>query len=452
MKKPNIIYIYTDQQSASMMSCAGNNFLKTPAMDYLAAGGTRFTRAYSPNPVCAPARVSMMTGQFPGVFNDSSGNQVRENDGAMSIAGIPSNIMENTLGSIMGKSGYDLYYGGKEHLPVELKPENQGFTKFTSDERDNLADKAADIISNRSDNPYCMIVSLINPHDICYMAIRDFGGPEEKRTILEGANVELDTLDKALKVPSGISEEEFFNSLCPPIPNNFEPQENEPLAIKSLIESRPFRKNARDKYSKKEWRMHRWAYCRLTEMVDTQIEIILNAVKSSGSEEDTIIIFSSDHGDNDSSHKLEHKTVLYEESVNIPFTVMWKGHIPAGNVDSTHLISNGLDIVPTICDYAGIEVKADPRGASLRPLLENSDQNETVKWRSTLGVESEIGRMVIRSDGLKYIRYDSQGMEEQLLDLKVDPGETKDFFTQSTYQIKLNEMRQSFENDWFTGF
>lgn len=113
MKKPNIIYLYTDQQSASMMSCAGNDYLKTPAMDYLAENGTRFTRAYTTNPVCAPARVSLMSGQFPGLFSDFLGKQVRENDGAMNIAGIASGIQKTTLGSYMQQSGYDLYYGGK---------------------------------------------------------------------------------------------------------------------------------------------------------------------------------------------------------------------------------------------------------------------------------------------------------------------------------------------------
>ena len=63
VKKPNIIYIFVDQQSASMMSCAGNQWLKTPAMDYIAGNGIRFTRAYTTNPVSSPARVSLMTGR-----------------------------------------------------------------------------------------------------------------------------------------------------------------------------------------------------------------------------------------------------------------------------------------------------------------------------------------------------------------------------------------------------
>ena len=64
--RPNIIYIYTDQQHSKMMSCAGNSWLETPAMDYIAHNGIRFTRAYTTNPVCSPARISLMTGRFPG--------------------------------------------------------------------------------------------------------------------------------------------------------------------------------------------------------------------------------------------------------------------------------------------------------------------------------------------------------------------------------------------------
>ena len=73
-KQPNIIYIYTDQQSETMMSCAGNKYLKTPAMDYIAENGIRFTRAYTTNPVCSPARVSMMTGRFPGSHSTFQSN------------------------------------------------------------------------------------------------------------------------------------------------------------------------------------------------------------------------------------------------------------------------------------------------------------------------------------------------------------------------------------------
>jgi choline-sulfatase len=159
------------------------------------------------------------------------------------------------------------------------------------------------------------------------------------------------------------------------------------------------------------------------------------------------VIFSSDHGDNDSSHRLEHKTTLYEESANIPFMAMWKGQIPAGLVDETHLVSNGLDLLPTVCDYAEIKGISDPRGRSLRPLFEGKH----IKWRNTLGVESEIGRMVVSKDKLKYIRYDAAGKEERLFDLGKGPYETTYFTDDPKYASKLAKLRKSFDSGWFPG-
>jgi arylsulfatase A-like enzyme len=441
-KQPNIIYIYTDQQSASMMSCAGNKWLKTPAMDTIAENGIRFTRAYTTNPVCVPARVSLMTGRFPSSFNDNEGKPARENSGSMRIGKISDEVANTTIAAYLKGAGYDLVYGGKEHLPKGLKPKALGFNDICDNERELLAEETAKYIKSKHDKPYFMVVSLINPHDICYMALTGFRKRHEN-----DARVEIVTLDKALEMPEGVSEDEFFEKYCPPLPPNYEPQKDEPKAIDYLLDQRKFRRNARENATDKQWRHHRWAYCRLTEFVDSEIQTILNAIKQSGAEEDTLVIFSSDHGDNDSSHRLEHKTMFYEESANIPFMAMWKGQIPAGQVDDKHLVSNGLDLLPTVCDYAGVNGVSDPRGKSLRPLFEGKD----VKWRDTLGVENEIGHMVVSQDKLKYIRYDAVGKEERLLDLKKDPHETAYFTDDPQYASRLAKLQKSFENEWFPG-
>lgn len=448
VQKPNIIYIFTDQQSANMMSCAGNKWLKTPAMDYIASNGIRFTRAYTTNPVCAPARVSLMTGRFPGDFKDNKGNQVRENAGAVNIPKVSADVLQTTLPAFLKKAGYNLVYGGKEHLPKPLIPANLGFTDITNNERDELAQKAANYIKGNHEKPYFMVVSLINPHDICYMAIRDFATTEQDKNILRNGKIEISTLDKAMAKPQGVSDVDFYAHYCPTLPANLEPQLDEPKAVFSLIDRRPFRKNARESYTDENWRMHRWAYCRLTEVVDKQIGQILDALHESGQEGNTLVLFASDHGDMNAAHRMEHKTALYEEAINIPFIAMWKGVIQGGRVDSIHLVSSGLDLLPTVCDYAGVKGKSDPRGKSLRPLFEG----EKVKWRKTLGVESEIGRMVVGSDGCKYIRYDAEGTEERLHDLKADPGEMTHFETNPAYNTKLAQLKKAFEKQWFPGY
>ncbi len=444
VKHPNIIYIYTDQQSASMMSAAGNPYLKTPAMDYIAENGIRFTRAYTTNPVCSPARVSLMTGRFPGAFLDKNGEQPRENVGTMSIPQISDEVSATTLAAFLKQTNYELIYGGKKHLPKPLSPDKLGFTEITADSRDKLAEEVSKVITAPHENPYFMVVSLINPHDICFMAIRDFP-PNQELLDRISTRKEVAMLDEALQLPSGVDEATFFDRYCPPLPPNFEPQEDEPEAIKSLLNRREFRKLARENYTEQQWRMHRWAYCKLTESVDRQIQVILDALKESGQEEETLVIFSSDHGDMDASHRMEHKTALYEEATNIPLMAMWKGVIPAGKVNDKNLVSNGLDLLPTVCDYAGIEGVSDPRGSSLRPLLEG----KKVAWRETLGVESEIGRMVVDHQGYKYILYDAEGIEEQLLDLNVDPYETRHFTNDPEYLNKLEELRKAFNESWF---
>jgi arylsulfatase A-like enzyme len=446
-KRPNIIYIYTDQQSASMMSCAGNRWLKTPAMDYIAANGIRFTRAYTTNPVCSPARVSLLTGRFPGSFNDNKGRPARENVGACRIGRLSDEVRNTTIAAFLKEAGYDLAFGGKRHLPPVLNPTALGFDYICQDEREELANETAKYIKGKHDKPYFMVVSLINPHDICYMAIRDFASTESEKRLVRNGRKECAALDRALKMPAGVSEDEFYEEHCPPVPPNIEVQKDEPKAVASLINRRKFRRLARQAYTDRQWRHHRWAYCRLTEFVDSEVQTILDALKQSGQEKNTLVIFSSDHGDMDAAHRMEHKTALYEEAANIPFMAMWKGHIPTGQVDDRHLVSNGLDLLPTVCDYAGIRGVADPRGKSLRPLFEGGQG----KWRHTLGVESEIGRMVVSNDKLKYIRYDVEANEEQLLDLDQDPYETTHFTDDPKYAPRLTKLRESFETEWFPG-
>jgi len=257
-----------------------------------------------------------------------------------------------------------------------------------------------------------------------------------------------DELLKAMRIPAGVDRATFLETLCPPLPPNHQPQIDEPEAIKKLLKIRNFRWRARQTYSDNDWRLHRWAYARLTERVDGQIQIVLDALRASGQEDNTVVILTSDHGDHDSAHKMEHKTALYEEAARIPLLVMYKGTAPAGRVDTTHLVSNGLDLLPTVCDYAGLpNATADLRGRSLRALIEAKPVDH---WRPTLGVESEIGRMVV-GDRVKYIRYDFAGDEEQLLDLRIDPGETRDFSNDPAHAAILQRLRAAFDNDWFPG-
>jgi len=431
MKHPNIILIITDQQSANMMSCAGNKYVNTPNMDRLAAAGVRFERSYCTNPVCVPSRVSIMTGKMPSEFGLWYNQRPFELD---------ANMQPETLGTLMQDSGYELSYGGKIHLPDALKPQNNGFNYFCDDEREGLAHACADYLQKNHEKPFFLVASFINPHDICYMIIRDFSN-DKSNFDTDLIPKEITALDGALRLPNGISEEDFFAEICPPLPENHDIQKDEPEAISWMFKKHKFRKEARDNGDKKMWRMHRWAYAKLTEKVDQEIGILLDGLEKSGNQDNTVVIFTSDHGDHDSAHKLGHKGTLYNEVVNVPLIISSPDTSSPGTINKSNLISNGLDILPTICDYAGLIVAPELEGLSLK-LLAQGDTPDT--WRNEVYIESEFGRAIV-TQNYKYARYNGGAQCEQLYDCKNDPYETCNSANLKKNQQILEQHREIME-------
>jgi arylsulfatase A-like enzyme len=413
-----------------MMSCAGNKYVKTPAMDQLAANGVRFDRAYCTNPVCVPSRMSMWTGHMPSEMNTPSNNAKK--------AIVPEHFVSDAMGWQMEKAGYDVAYGGKVHLPKPLHLEKIGFKNYlTKDQRSDLGDVAADFIRQDRDKPFFLVASFINPHDICYMVIRDHVVSDFDKALMRNGVTEIGNLDEALET-ADVDSEKFWNDLCPPLPENYEPAEDEPEAVKWLAEKRPFRENARKNWSDKKWRLHRWAYARLTEKVDGHIMKILDALRETGQEENTVVIFSSDHGDNDASRKFEHKSLPYDESARIPFIITQKGTTPAGKVEPW-AVSNGLDLLPTVLDYAGLEKPAHLRGHSLRPLAEGRTYSLP---RKDVYFESEIARTLVNSR-YKYIHFSIGENDEQFFDLEKDPHEMHSCIDDPAYADEVARMRTS---------
>jgi arylsulfatase A-like enzyme len=139
-----------------------------------------------------------------------------------------------------------------------------------------------------------------------------------------------------------------------------------------------------------------------------------------------VVIFTSDHGEGLGAHHWVVKLSLYEEPAKVPMVVRFPGVVPAGVVNREHLVS-GIDLMPTLCDYAGLSVPPDCRGRSLKGILERPSS----AWRqfvvSELATDPQrpevMGRMV-RTARFKYIAYSIGKNNEQLFDLAADPGET----------------------------
>ena len=418
--KPNILFIMTDQQHAGMMSCAGNKWLKTPALDAMAADGIRFEKAYSANPVCVPSRISMATGVMPcrlGADDNKTGAKIKQ---------LPPEVNENSMGKLMKRAGYDTFYGGKTHLCRSLVPRNAGYDEYYRNSRDELPKACVEFIKRKRDKPFFAVASFINPHDICF-AHRAHTGRK--------SNV-MDLYQKAAALP--LDE-------LPPLPDNYGIQQNEPSAIQAHLSARATTPTStmREEYDEKAWRINRWIYHRLTERVDGEIGRILNGLKKAGLEDNTLIIFTSDHGNMDASHRLASKGMFYEESVGVPFILKYKGGIPAGQTDRKHLVSTGLDILPTICDYAGIDIPEHLLGRSLRPVAEGETVDD---WRTYVASENHYTRM-IRSQRYKYCAFDDPDSKESLVDMENDPGEMRNLVDDPEFQKVLAEHRRLLA-DW----
>lgn len=417
---PNILLILTDQHHANMLSSAGNPYLKTHALDNMAKSGIRFTQAYVTNPVCVPSRISIATGIMAGrlgVFDNGM------------KATVPQKVQTNSLGNLIKSGGYDTFYGGKVHLPKELNPLDAGYDEYYKDQRDKLPEACIQFMTKKRNKPFFAVASFINPHDICFAY--NARQPNRKSLAL---------VDGLYKQAQALPVDQL-----PPLPNNSAIPDLEPEAIEASlkVDAVTPAKLMRKDYSDRDWRNYRWIYCRLTERVDAQIGQLLDALKEHQLEENTLVIFTSDHGDMDGSHRLASKNVFYENSVGVPFIMQYKGVIPNGVVDDQSLISNGLDVLPTLCDYAGVPTPNDLLGRTIRMLAEGHDDHAR---RPYIVAENTTGRM-LRTDHHKYCVYEHGEHRESLVDLHEDPGEMHNLATSDEHQEILNEHRAHL-HDW----
>ncbi|TWT81332.1 Arylsulfatase [Planctomycetes bacterium CA13] len=414
---PNILLIITDQQHADMMSCTGNKFLNTPAMDSLARDGIRFANAYVANPVCVPSRISMATGVMAGrlgVLNNGD------------KASVPLEVDNSSLGKMVKRAGYDTFYGGKVHMCSELEPLNAGYDEYFKDQREALPGACIDFIERKRDRPFFAVASFINPHDICF-AYRAYKGKSQKGK---------QSVEHLYQQASAMSPEQL-----PPLPDNFRIPDLEPDAIDLYSKANAVTPagTMRKVYDQRQWQIYRWIYCRLTEQVDRHIGRILDAIKRNGLDQNTLIIFTSDHGDMDACHRLASKGRFYEQSVRVPLLMRYKGRI-THRVD-TNLVSSGLDLLPTVCDYAGLEAPKGLLGKSLRPLAESDHVDH---WRDYIVTENHTGRM-IRTVDFKYCVYRDGGLRESLVDMRNDPGEMDNLATAPRHASTLRQHRRFLE-------
>ena len=434
-KRPNILFLSTDQHSWNALSTHGNSYLHTPNIDRLHRNGTSFSKSYCSDPVCAAARSSWATGLY------TSETGVPFNGGHLH-PDIPD------LGQVLDTNGYKAFHCGKWHVPGRNVRES--FRTLYYGQRDIGAGGAAyyDSASTHAvanflttydaDEPFYLQIGYIDPHDVCEY----LHNHEEKH------------------IPNPVEQGIISEDALPPLPENFNYDERETVLhrvcrrVDDALIHAAILKAVRG-WDELQWRYLIWNYYRFIEKVDAEIGRVLDLLQQTSLHENTLIIFSADHGEACGSHQMFQKFTLYEESVRVPFIVACLGDgiwVKKHQFDETHFVS-GVDVFPTVCDYAGIEAPEGLQGMSVRPFVEGKE----VPWREHVYIESNYWGRAIITDGYKYVtEYKPKAVEdflppgpdaeqlgvEQLFDRQADPWETKNLAGTAGYNEVVKACRE----------
>lgn len=407
--RPNIIYIMTDQQSATAMSCAGNADVRTPNMDRLAAHGVRFENAYCAMPLSGPTRSSMFTGYMPSEIGTI------END-----LPIPDSLSTRTLGTLMTESGYYCAYAGKWHAhTISLPSESAfGFHRLCMNGDIGLAESCVDFLRSKPESPFFLVASFTNPHNICEYA-RHQNTPYAK-------------------VGEPPLEE------CPNLPANFAVNPYD-ASVLSFEKRQSYALYPSQDFTPDDWRRYRNAYFRLVEAVDAEIGKIVDEIDRQNLWRNTVVIFTSDHGDGCGAHQWNQKTVLYEEVANIPFIVCLPGSRNGGKV-LPQLVNNAVDLLPSVCDWAEIDVPSGCQGVSFREVAEDGlpekEHQKYVVTETNFNQTSGTLGWMVRTPHYKYVLYDKGKYREQLFDMDKDRGEMRNLAVETDYGRVLAEHRR----------
>lgn len=345
-KRPNVIFVFADQWRASAAGYAGDPNVKTPCLDALAAESVNFKNAVACCPVCSPARGSMVTGQYP------NRNGVFLNDVCL-------NHNQPSVADCFNEAGYTTGFIGKWHLDghgrsTYIPPERrQGFQYWKALEcthnynqssyYDNNCTEikqwdAYDVFSQTEDavhfvqqnrsQQFLLFLSWGPPHDPYLTAPEEFRKMYDQSALQLSPNVPVDERDFVPRTP-------------------WEDQAGTMLETVRLISAGYY------------------AHCTA---LDHCIGRLQAAIRQEGLEEDTIFVFTSDHGDMLGAHGLWNKQQPYDESVRVPFLLKYPA-LTGRRGTSIKTPINTPDIMPTLCDLCGIPVPPSVDGRSRAPLL-----------------------------------------------------------------------------------
>jgi len=443
-QQPNILWICTDQQRYDTIHALGNPHLRTPNLDRLVAQGVAFTHAHCQSPICTPSRASFLTGMYPSTVHAC----INGNDHWDEAAPLITKTLADT--------GYDCALAGKFHLSSamahepELRPKDDGYRRFwyshaphqgigkgnqytdwlTSIGQDYkklkkkygyipakwhqttwCADRAIEFMKEERKGPWLCSVNIYDPHG-------PFDPPQEYVD-----RFDIESLPEPLFRESDLAAQQRLAGIM------FQGKVKRPAY--------PDAKLTLAKY---------WAQI---ELIDENVGRMLEALEETGQRENTVVIFTSDHGEMAGDHGLNKKGCrFYEGLVRVPLVFSWPGRFKEG-LRSDALVEL-LDITPTLLELNGLPVPETMHGRSLLPILTGQADPEhhrdfvRCEYYEVLEGPRSYATM-LRTQQYKLVNYHRYEHGE-LFDLKKNPHEFENQWDNPAYAaVRFDLMKKSFD-------
>jgi len=433
MSRPNLVLIHVDQHRQDCVGVNGHPRLRTPNLDRLAAEGMNFSHAFCPIPLCMPARASLLCGQWP-----TEHLQIANTD---TEAPRPFRPELPTFSELLREAGYYLGYVGKWHVDPDRSPLEFGFHQYISDWRYAQWRKEQGLPPVPRTNRW---FGELDPYIDPSQSRPAWGADHLIRMIEECARrggpffLRWDPTEPHL--PNIVPEP--YASMYPPSELEPWPSFGETFQGKPYIQAQQLRTWRIEDWTWSDWAPIVSRYLGEISLIDAQVGRVMEALDALGLAENTLLIYTSDHGDMCGAHRMIDKHyVMYDDVVRVPLIARWPAVIGAGQRCDA-FVSHSIDLATTFCEVAGVEVPDTFRGLSLMPLFKGERTNGRQDIFATyhgnqFGLYSQ--RMV-RDRRWKYVW--NATAEDELYDIETDPGELHNLATDPRYADELARLRE----------
>ncbi len=442
--QPNVLYIMTDQQRWDTIGASENELIQTPNLDRLAAGGANFTRFYTAAFPCSPSRATLITGRYP------HSHGVWTNDTLLA----PS---VRTLGEVSRDAGYDTAWIGKWHLGGRMYGESYAYRYNVGDggierEKFDLDRTLGEDTSQHGFEhwvggfthyqDYLRELGLLEPrpgkkvrgnhhtiHEDGHSVIPEdhfmtaFLAKEAVKFLQQPQRAErpftccLSFHGPHLPITPPEPWDAMYDRGSIPLPGNL----NDDLRSKPWRTQRQNRHWMREEWSDEQYRdiiARYWGYC---SYIDHWTGRVLDALEQQGLADNTIVVYTSDHGEMVGSHGFIYKgAYMYDGVQRVPFIMRAPGAIPAGL--QTNALGSSVDLLPTLAEMIGIEAPPETQGRSMTPLLageQDSYRDATFTQLNSPGT----GIVMMRTDRYKLAYNWKPRQVDELYDMREDPLE-----------------------------